>query len=441
MTKIEQTPTFNLGVVLQETGLNADTLRAWERRYGMPTPARSEGGHRLYSQLDIDTIKWLLSRQDEGMSISKAINLWRTIEDEGRDPLQELPSRLDSLQKPAVEIPVGAKIQELRAQWVSACLEFNEAAAEQIIGHAFALFPPETVCFDVMFDGLSEIGEAWYQRNVTVQQEHFTSALVARRLHALMAAAPVPIHNQSIVVGCPPKEEHELSALLIAYLLRSRGWNVVYLGANVPLEDFENTLASVKPYLIILVAQTLQTAAALKEVALALNSQKVPLAFGGLIFNRMSTLIKQVPGVFLGSDLKQFLPLAEKLLNTPHSAQIGASAVADIDYAPLNYFALTRPLIEEKMYEVMGSNIPMNYLQIANQHMAEDIAAAVKLGNFDYLGGELEWVRGLLGNASLPDELLAEYLHNYLQVADQIFDERGQEIVTWMETVNRKFDR
>ena len=56
MTKIEQTPTFNLGVVLQETGLNADTLRAWERRYGMPNPARSEGGHRLYSQLDIDTI-------------------------------------------------------------------------------------------------------------------------------------------------------------------------------------------------------------------------------------------------------------------------------------------------------------------------------------------------------------------------------------------------
>ena len=54
------TPAFNLKVVLKETGLGADTLRAWERRYGLPVPNRSAGGHRLYSQSDIETIKWLM---------------------------------------------------------------------------------------------------------------------------------------------------------------------------------------------------------------------------------------------------------------------------------------------------------------------------------------------------------------------------------------------
>ena len=71
----QQEPTFNLKVVVQETGLKPDTLRAWERRYGLPQPHRTPGGHRLYSQRDIDTLKWLVARQNEGMSISRAVKL------------------------------------------------------------------------------------------------------------------------------------------------------------------------------------------------------------------------------------------------------------------------------------------------------------------------------------------------------------------------------
>ncbi len=70
---------------MQETGLKPDTLRAWERRYGIPEPDRSGGGHRLYSQHDINTLKWLLARQEEGLSISRAVALWHSLMDEGRD--------------------------------------------------------------------------------------------------------------------------------------------------------------------------------------------------------------------------------------------------------------------------------------------------------------------------------------------------------------------
>lgn len=82
------TPTFNLKAVVQETGIKPDTLRAWERRYGLPEPNRSSGGHRLYSQNDIDTLLWLMSRQNEGMTISRAVDLWRSLESEGRNPLR-----------------------------------------------------------------------------------------------------------------------------------------------------------------------------------------------------------------------------------------------------------------------------------------------------------------------------------------------------------------
>jgi len=80
-------PRFNLGVVVQETGIQPDTLRSWERRYQLPNPQRSSGGQRLYSRYDIDLLKWLLKRLDEGERISQAVTQWRQLEAHGQDSL------------------------------------------------------------------------------------------------------------------------------------------------------------------------------------------------------------------------------------------------------------------------------------------------------------------------------------------------------------------
>ena len=74
---------YNLKAVVKETGLNPATLRAWERRYGMPQPQRTKGGHRQYCRRDIDTLLWLIARQEEGMSIGNASQLWQTLNEQG----------------------------------------------------------------------------------------------------------------------------------------------------------------------------------------------------------------------------------------------------------------------------------------------------------------------------------------------------------------------
>src|SRR5512146_2181039 len=84
---ISTTPAFNLKVVLKETGIAADTLRAWERRYGLPMPQRTEGGHRLYSQRDIEIIRWLMKQQESGLSISRAVDMYNEQLASGSDPL------------------------------------------------------------------------------------------------------------------------------------------------------------------------------------------------------------------------------------------------------------------------------------------------------------------------------------------------------------------
>ena len=94
MTQTNGTPIFNLKAVVQETGLKPDTLRAWERRYGLPEPQRTASGHRLYTQRDIAILKWLIDRQVEGLSISRAVALWHELTSErpGAPAWRRLPA-------------------------------------------------------------------------------------------------------------------------------------------------------------------------------------------------------------------------------------------------------------------------------------------------------------------------------------------------------------
>src|ERR1044071_5790578 len=129
------TPAFNLKVVLKETGLGADALRAWERRYGLPVPNRSTGGHRLYSQRDIETIRWLMKRQAEGLSISRAVDLWNEQIASGVDPLAgPAPTALATASTMPVQYQApDTNLDSLRTRWVEACMQFSELTAEQVL--------------------------------------------------------------------------------------------------------------------------------------------------------------------------------------------------------------------------------------------------------------------------------------------------------------------
>ncbi|RMD52579.1 MAG: MerR family transcriptional regulator, partial [Candidatus Thermofonsia bacterium] len=93
---------YNLKAVVTKTGMKPDTIRAWERRYGLPLPKRTKGRHRLYSQRDLETIKWLQARLAEGMSISQAVKLWRSLEADDHDPLHIYESK--ATQETAVSV-------------------------------------------------------------------------------------------------------------------------------------------------------------------------------------------------------------------------------------------------------------------------------------------------------------------------------------------------
>ncbi len=82
LEQFSDVPLFNTKAVVQQTGIAAPTLRAWERRYTILSPERAQNDYRLYSERDIAIIRWLKGHVDTGMSISQSIALFRHLERE-----------------------------------------------------------------------------------------------------------------------------------------------------------------------------------------------------------------------------------------------------------------------------------------------------------------------------------------------------------------------
>lgn len=426
---ISTTPTFNLKAVLKETGLAADTLRAWERRYGLPMPERTPGGHRLYSQRDIEIIKWLMAKQREGLSISRAVDLWNELVASGQNPLPEPV-------KGVVAIP-SANLDAVRQAWLEACLEFDENRAEQALNQAFATHPLETVCIEVLQKGLREIGEMWYRAEASVQQEHFTSALAQRRLDALITAAPPPSRPQTVLIGCTPGEQHTFTPLLLSLLLRRRGLKVVYLGANVPIPRFNETLTSVKPHLVILSAQQLHSANGLRETASYLNANGGRVAYGGRIFNLIPELRSRIPAHFLGASIPEAIQSIENLL----SSNIPFDEVIPVEKEQASLsksFIRNRPMIETyALTQANKAGTPAEFALIAIQQLGNDLASALSLGYIEGLAFEMDWIRGLLQEHMQSNGSLGDFLNGYASAVDAVMGEEGQPISDWLKTTSK----
>ena len=441
-----QAPTFNLKAVVRETGLKPDTLRAWERRYGLPEPDRTNGGHRLYSQEDIDILKWLIGRQDEGMSISRAVELFRRLRAEGEKPLAQ--AKADAAQgggqsdaAPVSPRPIytaGDAIIGIRDAWIAACMAFDESAAEAVLAQAFALYPVETVCVEVLMSGLGNLGAGWYNGKVTVQQEHFASGLAMRRLETLLASTPAPTRHERVIIACPPEEEHTFVPLMLALLLRRLGLDVIYLGADVPMASLVDTLTAAKPNLMILTAQQLHTAATMMEMAELLQSHGVAMAYGGLVFALQPKLCQRIPGHYLGNRLQDAPLMVDQILRTPHTVP---EAAKNPELLPvLADFRQHRPRIEARVWQSMQEiPVPTPQAQITTAvvNMSRNLDAALTLGDVTLVGENMEWIQGLLVNHRAPVSALAFFLDHYAQAVIAEMPDTHEPISRWLAGVTQ----
>ncbi|MGD2156159.1 MAG: MerR family transcriptional regulator [Anaerolineales bacterium] len=437
---LKEQPTYNLKVVVHETGIKPDTLRAWERRYGLPEPARTEGGHRIYSPRDIEIIKWLINRQKEGLSISRAVKLWQSIKDEGRDPLQD-EGMMPSITTPETDLPSGSVIEDYRESWVKACLDFNGTLADSVLTQAFAIYPIETVSVEVLQKGLADIGSRWYMGEISVQQEHYATALAHRRINSIISGLPDPTRSGRILVGCPPEEEHSFPLLLITLLLRLRSWDVIYLGANVPVGRFKDTMQTVNPRLIVLAAQQLYTASTMFELIEEISDSQIPIAYGGLIFSRLDTLKEKVPAHFLGEDLQNSINQIEHILSV-RPPKPTVDTIPNTYLSAYKNFSDHHSTIESALISGLESNeISPHHLALAQEHLTRDIKAALRLGNMNYIDVEIDWIKTHISYHDLPAESIEIFLVEYRKAIESTLSDSGRLIIEWFDRFINNFNK
>jgi DNA-binding transcriptional MerR regulator len=429
-------PIYNLKVALRETGIKADVLRAWERRYGLPKPQRSPGGHRLYSDRDIAIIKWLIARQNEGLSISSAVELFREKEVLSQDPLEE-EMQVEQPTQMAV-FSTDLSLDALKKNWLEACIGFNEPLAEQLLNQAFSLYPLEVVLSEIIQQGMRDLGDKWFNGEATVQQEHFTSALVLRRLETIIAAAPPPIRSQTILIASPSEEWHTFSMVMLNLLLRRRGYHVVFLGANVPNDHLDEATDSIKPDLVVLASQHLTSAANLQKAAHFLLQKNVHVAYGGRVFNSIPALRKRIPAYFLGETLEESLMVIEQLIQNPKVVPINQEA--PIAYQELaQEFKEKRGLIEAGLVKALkAKGSPTEYVSTANLHLGNQLTSALELGDIDFLTTDMVWLKGFLEKQDMPKDLLNSYLKTYAESVQKVMNGHSDIFSSWMKQLTEE---
>ncbi len=215
---------YTIKKVSDLVGIPSVTIRAWENRYHIITPHRTEGGHRLYSQNDIDTLIWLKKQiEEEGLKISDAIRL-----------LKQSPELEISPTSQVSEIK-HSTFMELTDKLYDYLIKFDSDKSNQIIDFAFSMYHYEDVFHKVFVPILYRAGDDWESGKITVAQEHFSSELILRRFTQFFRILPINKNLPKVLAFCPEGENHQLGLMLYSLFLRKKAHDVVYLGPNTPL--------------------------------------------------------------------------------------------------------------------------------------------------------------------------------------------------------------
>ena len=303
LSSYDNRPVYTIKTVVQETGIPPATLRAWERRYGVLSPGRSEGGYRLYSERDIAILRWLKRQVDYGVSISRAVALLEIRHPGGGDAIQPMSSQ--------TSLTEGARSpRAISDDLLAALMAFEEAGADALLSEAFALYPVEMVAEEVMIPVLVEVGERWHRGEATVVQEHFATAVLRRRLTALFHAYDQPASGRLAITGAAPSEWHDVGILLVSLALRRNGWRVIYLGQNVPAVQLLQEIRRLRPDLVCLSATSRECAGHLVQLydgVAQLPAPRPHLVFGGRAFNLIPELREQFAGAYIGASARDLI--------------------------------------------------------------------------------------------------------------------------------------
>jgi DNA-binding transcriptional MerR regulator/methylmalonyl-CoA mutase cobalamin-binding subunit len=260
--------TYPLGAVSRLTGLSAEVLRAWERRYGAVQPPRTPGGTRRYRAQDLERLRLLKAAVDAGHRIGDVASL----ED------AELARRVERKREAG---------SDYIKQSLSSLLQFNAAEAQRLFAIQLSVLGPIRFVSDFAMPLVREIGERWANGSLPIASEHLASGLLRSMLGSALQPNVASLMGPRIVFATLTGERHEIGLQMVALTAMGAGAAPIYLGTELPVEELllavERTNASALALSLVTIDSTdaAQTIGALRaglapEVQLWIGGAQAP---------------------------------------------------------------------------------------------------------------------------------------------------------------------
>ena len=287
---------FPIRTVSELTGVNSVTLRAWERRYGLIKPKRTPKGHRLYTRDDIQLIQEILERLATGASIGQIAReiLDSEVSDDGN---------LDTWFK-------------YNRRMIDAIVNFDDQALDAVYNDAMSLYPVDVVTVRLILPLLEELGSRWENQNGSVAEEHFFSVYLRNKLGARFHHQNMKNTGPKLIVACLPGEHHEFGLLLFALIALGKGYQIILLGADLPIGDLHHVAArTVSQGIVLSGSASLACETLYEDIVDLTEAVSVPVFIGGDVANSCRDDLARTGVQLLGHDLPASLYMISSRLN------------------------------------------------------------------------------------------------------------------------------
>jgi methanogenic corrinoid protein MtbC1 len=228
---------YSIGKTSKQSGVPIETVRIWERRYQVIVPTRTQGGHRKYTEEDIEVLGALRVLVEGGARIGSVARL----------------SRDEILAAAFPATPAAGREADVEAA-IAAAVRFDEAELRDLLKGPLETQPVLEVARQFYMPLLSEIGERWHEGQVSVAAEHMVEKEVSGIIHHALQDLPGQPSGTKVVAACLEGDRHEVGLLVSCLLMRARNLAVTYLGADLPTEDLTRVVDRQQPDLVVLAA-------------------------------------------------------------------------------------------------------------------------------------------------------------------------------------------
>jgi DNA-binding transcriptional MerR regulator len=232
--------TYSIKDLEQMSGIKAHTLRIWEQRYNLLSPKRTDTNIRYYDDNDLKLILNVALLNDNGYKISKIAGM---TESEMREEVVNLTER--------------SLTHDDQIHALTICMiEMDEERFDKVLSTNILKIGFEQTMMNIIYPFMSKIGVLWQTGAINPAQEHFISNLVRQKLIVAIDGQVTKSGGKKFLLFLPEGELHEVSILFAAFLIKSRGHKVIYLGQNTPSDDLWSVFKLHKPEFLLTVITT-----------------------------------------------------------------------------------------------------------------------------------------------------------------------------------------